>query len=513
MVRRIVKCSSCLKRFATASGQGLCPSCRPLPLNNDIVSAAANTTEEEEQKTASAALQSQKRPPLPYDDDDDDSLQANNQFSWKKRKQQSTTTTIADDVVVCNNNVATTAASSIQQPSAVVNDENDTVNNNDNEINKLIPTNKSPAQDIMSKKKPNITKIFISTSSNSTAPESFDEDELFGTDDHYSHEDKNDLHCSVTNSSNTELNDELLESSDEANNNKQLKREIDEDDGSCCGSENDDLLDDNTMECIEIDDDSNTTASDDDDDEVSQQRPPQVNHKEQLTEKNDVCYICGTNLSGKGFQNRVAHMKRCSTKYNGQAMKTSCSDDVEDIMVPSFESSSKTVLSNPYNASTSQWHGGGANKPVQQPSKEKQSMLNHFFKAPVQSLTNVLMAGSRRQASKKKVETTSSLQKGGLKLAAVTNNTGNKTTYRKKGSWASSSSNNRRGGLCPSYKRIPGTDFLCDGFYYASGSLTQNYFLTHFHSDHYGGITKKWNEGIIYCSVSYTYVDFFLGCF
>ncbi len=32
-------------------------------------------------------------------------------------------------------------------------------------------------------------------------------------------------------------------------------------------------------------------------------------------------------------------------------------------------------------------------------------------------------------------------------------------------------------------------------------SLTQNYFLTHFHADHYGGIGRSWNTGIIYCSL------------
>jgi DNA cross-link repair 1A protein len=34
-----------------------------------------------------------------------------------------------------------------------------------------------------------------------------------------------------------------------------------------------------------------------------------------------------------------------------------------------------------------------------------------------------------------------------------------------------------------------------------NSSLTKNYFLTHFHSDHYGGITAQWNAGIIYCSL------------
>jgi DNA cross-link repair 1A protein len=53
----------------------------------------------------------------------------------------------------------------------------------------------------------------------------------------------------------------------------------------------------------------------------------------------------------------------------------------------------------------------------------------------------------------------------------------------------------------PAYKKITGTDFNVDGFMYARSSLTKNYWLTHFHSDHYGGITKDWNHGTIYCSL------------
>jgi len=42
---------------------------------------------------------------------------------------------------------------------------------------------------------------------------------------------------------------------------------------------------------------------------------------------------------------------------------------------------------------------------------------------------------------------------------------------------------------------------VVDGFTYASPTLTKNYWLTHFHSDHYGGIDKNWNCGTIYCSL------------
>ena len=53
---------------------------------------------------------------------------------------------------------------------------------------------------------------------------------------------------------------------------------------------------------------------------------------------------------------------------------------------------------------------------------------------------------------------------------------------------------------CPAYKRISNTTVLVDAFHFANPALPQTHFLTHFHSDHYGGITKHWNAGIIYCS-------------
>ncbi|KAF9625607.1 hypothetical protein IFM89_024380 [Coptis chinensis] len=51
----------------------------------------------------------------------------------------------------------------------------------------------------------------------------------------------------------------------------------------------------------------------------------------------------------------------------------------------------------------------------------------------------------------------------------------------------------------PQQKLIPKTRFIIDGFRYAD-NYSLSYFLSHFHSDHYTGLTSNWSKGIIYCS-------------
>ncbi|KAJ1791207.1 hypothetical protein LPJ62_001523 [Coemansia sp. RSA 2167] len=51
----------------------------------------------------------------------------------------------------------------------------------------------------------------------------------------------------------------------------------------------------------------------------------------------------------------------------------------------------------------------------------------------------------------------------------------------------------------PDYKRMPFTTFTVDAFKYGIVEFCTAYFLTHFHSDHYGGLTRSFS-GHVYCS-------------
>ena len=192
-----------------------------------------------------------------------------------------------------------------------------------------------------------------------------------------------------------------------------------------------------------------------------------------------ICFICGASLLHiKHLPGRLNHMKRCGKKSGLSAKDIRWNDDHE-MFVQSNSTSSPSKPSNPYAKPDKTWMVSTSSSGAASGAPQSESSAN----ASRPALHEVLMAGARRCAQLKQIQEKAA-------SAPVRRTTGKQPWWQR--------NQQRPKGTCPAYKKISGTDFCVDGFYYAAE--TKTFFLTHFHSDHYGGITSSWDSGTIYCS-------------
>ena len=186
------------------------------------------------------------------------------------------------------------------------------------------------------------------------------------------------------------------------------------------------------------------------------------------------CVVCGSSLQHiTTLEGRCLHLKKCAKKHSVKA--SDFKKEVHEVDLLPLSCKTNT---------------------------QQQSTIHRFLNnnttatslstvTTVRSLNQVLMDNAKRLEKCKEIarQTSNTIT---TKKRPISN-TSTRTNATKKATTTSSS-------YCPAYKRIAGTDLICDGFQYATSHLSTKYFLSHFHLDHYIGLTSSWSVGEIYCS-------------
>ncbi|KAG7398287.1 hypothetical protein PHYBOEH_011371 [Phytophthora boehmeriae] len=172
-----------------------------------------------------------------------------------------------------------------------------------------------------------------------------------------------------------------------------------------------------------------------------------------------VCKICGANMSDFDLMKRIRHVKQCGLKFGVRPEDMGETENAEAIVARLDEKGAKNAFALMMQSST--------------PARASRIDTSNVF--------DVMMRGSKTEAVLN------------ARKRPITSN-------RSFGRFGRPTQRQRL--ACPDYKWIRGTKppYIVDGFQYACKETSTIYFLTHFHSDHYGGLGKSFDCGVVYCN-------------
>ena len=200
--------------------------------------------------------------------------------------------------------------------------------------------------------------------------------------------------------------------------------------------------------------------------------------REKLSE-DPLCFICGRDF-GAEIGRKISHLKSCSRKYGVQLADHITYHDSDDSGCDSDTSSdsgSDLNLDSADSSSDFEKENEITKAAVVATSKaQRQPPLENFFTVPAKNINAVLLQGAKTLA-KKKVPPPNS----------------NSNKRKRKNQF------NREITRMPAFKIIQSTNIIVDGFQVPNYN-SSTYFLSHFHSDHFTGITSDWKQGTIFCS-------------